>query len=39
LTKAHELEAAAEKAIDDENKRNAGAGRRGGGRPGPSGSS
>lgn len=34
LTKAQELEAAAEKAIDDENKRNAGDGRRGGGRAG-----
>lgn len=35
LTKAQELEAAADKAIDDENKRNAGGdGRRGGGRAG-----
>jgi hypothetical protein len=34
VTKAHELEAAAEKAIEDENKRNGGDGRRGAGRNG-----
>ena len=34
VTKAHELEAAAEKAIEDENKRNGGEGRRGAGRSG-----
>ena len=34
LTKAQELEAAAEKAIEDENKRNGGEGRRGGGSSG-----
>jgi len=34
VSKVHELEAAAEKAIEDENKRNGGEGRRGAGRSG-----